>query len=234
METLEISFNSYKMKKKAFFAIALLSMVLFSAFIFPSTLSVPQSKQTTSGSLSKLEQEVVTELNLARTQPKAYAKFLADYAKHYNGKDVRFTGEVTMTTNEGVTAVNEAIKYLNNQKPLQKLSIDKGLCRSAKDMARMQGATSKIGHVGTDGSSPTARFVRQGDWDGLCIENIDYGNNNARRIVISMIINDGIKARTFRKSIFEPKFRQVGVACGTHRAYYYMCVIDYAENFRDK
>jgi uncharacterized protein YkwD len=88
--------------------------------------------------------------------------------------------------------------------------------------------------VGPDGSSPTARFVRQGDWDGLCIENIDYGNNNARRIVISMIINDGIKTRAFRKSIFEPRFRQVGVACGPHQAYDYMCVVDYAEDFRDK
>ncbi|MEI6141410.1 MAG: CAP domain-containing protein, partial [Mariniphaga sp.] len=193
-----------------------------------------QTKQSASGNLSKLEQEVFAELNLARTQPKTYAKFLVEYAKHYSGMDVRFPEEVTMTTNEGVAAVNEAIKFLNTQKPLQKLTIDKGLCLSAKDMARMQGATSQIGHVGTDGSSPTTRLVRQGDWDGLCIENIDYGNNNARRIVISMIVNDGIKARTFRKSIFEPKYRQVGVACGPHQAYEYMCVVDYAEDFRDK
>ena len=209
-------------------------MFSLAAFNSPVSISSPQTKPTTSGNLSKLEQEVVAELNLARTQPKAYAKFLAEYAKHYNGQDVRFPGEVTVTTNEGVAAVNEAIKFLNIQKPLQKLAVDKGLCRSAKDMAGMQGATSKIGHVGTDGSSPTARFVRQGDWDGLCIENIDYGNNNARRIVISMIVNDGIKTRTFRKSIFEAKFRQVGVACGPHKAYDYMCVVDYAESFRDK
>ena len=215
------------------------SICLFSVFSLVAinpriSTSAPETKPTTAGSLSKLEQEVVAELNLARTQPKAYAKFLIDYAKHYNGKDVRFTGEVTMTTNEGVAAVNEAIKFLNNQKPLPKLTVDKGLCLSAKDMARMQGATAKIGHVGTDGSSPTARFVRHGDWDGLCIENIDYGNNNARRIVISMIVNDGMKTRAFRKSVFEPKFHQVGVAYGPHKTYYYMCVIDYAEKFRDK
>ncbi len=216
------------------FVIILFSVFSLAAFNPRISTSAPQTKPTTSGNLSKLEQEVVAELNLARTQPKAYAIFLADYAKHYNGKDVRFTGEVTMTTYEGVAAVNEAIKFLNVQKPLQKLSVDKGLCLSAKDMAKMQGPTTQVSHVGPDGSSPTARFVRQGDWDGLCIENIDYGNNNARRIVITMIVNDGMKARSFRKSIFEPRFHQVGVACGPHKAYYYMCVIDYAESFKAK
>ena len=209
-------------------------MLSLNAFNFPASISAPQTKQTKTVNLSKLEQEVVAELNLARTQPKTYAKFLAEYAKHYNGMDVSFPDEVITTTNEGVSAVNEAIHFLNIQKPLPILSIDKGLCLSAKDMARMQGVTTQIGHVGTDGSSPTARFVRQGDWDGYCIENIDYGNNNARRIIMSMIVNDGIKARTFRKSIFEPRFHQVGVACGPHKAYTYMCVIDYAQSFKDK
>ena len=222
------------MKKIFIFVIILFSVFSLFSIHYSVGSTIPQTKPVASLNFSKLEQEVVVELNLARAQPKAYAKFLADYAKHYIGKDVRFTGEVTMTTNEGVAAVNEAIKFLNIQKPLQKLTVDKGLCLSAKDMARMQGATSQIGHVGTDGSSPTARFVRHGDWDGLCIENIDYGNNNARRIVISMIVNDGMKARSFRKSIFEPRFHQVGVACGPHKAYYYMCVIDYAEKFKDK
>ena len=222
------------MKKSVYFGIIFLIILSVFGFSFHSSALLPQTKPASQVYLSNLEQEVVSELNLARTQPKVYAKFLAEYAKHYDGYDVRFTDEVTLTTNEGIAAVNEAIRFLNNQKPLKKLTLDKGLCLSAKDMATMQGATSQIGHVGPDGSSPTTRLVRQGDWDGLCIENIDYGNNNARRIVISMIINDGIKTRAFRKSIFEPRYRQVGVACGPHQAYDYMCVVDYAEDFRDK
>ena len=72
--------------------------------------------------LTGLELEVIDELNLARTQPKVYADFLASYSVYFIGNELHEPGKTILVTREGKSAVNEAIKFLNNQKPLAKLT----------------------------------------------------------------------------------------------------------------
>ena len=211
-----------------------LSLLLFCLTGFSALPYAQNSAKNGSGEPSQLEKEVVAELNLARTQPKAYARIIADFSKYFKGKDLYIPGEITLMTNEGISAANEAIKYLNSQSPLPPLTISKGLWLASKDMVRMQEKTNQIGHKGTDGSSPTTRISRHGDWDISAAENIDYGNSNARRIVISLIVDDGVSSRGHRKNIFTKEFRMVGVACGGHQTYHYMCVMDFAGSFKDK
>ena len=184
--------------------------------------------------LSDLEREVIDELNLARTKPKVYAGFLASYSLFFVGNELHEPGKIILVTREGKSAVNEAIKFLNNQKPLAKLTASNGMSKGANDMVRMQGATTETGHQGRDGSTFSGRINRYGTWSGSSSENIDYGNNNARRIVMALIIDDGVASRGHRKSIFEPDFRKVGVAFGSHKTYNYMCVIEYAVSYTEK
>jgi len=190
--------------------------------------------EDSSGYLSELEQEVVEELNLARTQPEVYANFLIEYSKLFEGRELREPGEITIITKEGRSAVNEAIRFLKNQKPLPSLTASKGMSKAAEDMVRMQESTYQIGHIGRDGSKFSDRISRYGKWDGSCSENIDYGNNTARKIVMALIIDDGVSNRGHRKSIFTPDFRRVGVACGRHKTFRYMCVIEYAVKYIEK
>jgi hypothetical protein len=187
-----------------------------------------------SGYLSDLEREVVSELNMARTQPDIYADFLIEYSKLFVGRELREPGEITIMTKEGRGAVNEAIRFLRNQKSLPILTASKGMSKAAEDMVRMQETTYQIGHVGRDGSKFSDRISRYGTWDGSCSENIDYGNNTARKIVMALIIDDGVSNRGHRKSIFTPDFRRVGVACGRHKTFRYMCVIEYAVRYTEK
>ena len=184
--------------------------------------------------LSNLENEVLEELNLARTEPKNYADFLVAYSAYYVGREVHEPGKTILLTREGRNAVYEAIKFLKSQKPLQQLTASRGMCKGANDMVRMQETTSQTGHQGRDGSTFAERISRYGSWTGSCAENIDYGNNNARRIVMALIIDDGVSNRGHRKSIFEPAFRKVGVSFGEHKAYNYMCVIEYAVGYTEK
>ena len=184
--------------------------------------------------LSNLEREVIEELNLARSHPKVYADFLASYADLFIGREVHESGKTILLTKEGKEAVIEAIKFLRKQAPLGILKASIGMSKGAGDMVRMQETTSQIGHKGRDGSTFAERISRYGTWSGLCSENIDYGNNVARRIVMALIIDDGVGSRGHRKSIFEPGFKRVGVSFGSHKTYNYMCVIEYAIGYTEK
>ena len=207
---------------------------ILTAFVYACSLKGQANRPDNSVYLSELERGVVEELNLARTQPITYARFLTDYAKLFVGRQLREPGETTIMTNEGRSAVDEAIGFLKNQKPLPNITPSKGMSRAAADMVRMQENTNQIGHAGRDGSSFSDRISRYGTWGGSCAENIDYGYNNARRIVMALIIDDGVSNRGHRTNIFNPAFRRVGVACGRHRTYNYMCVIDFAASYTEK
>jgi len=212
----------------------LLVFNVLTAIINPIQLQAFPLGRDNSGYLTDLEREVVEELNLARTEPKTYASFLMEYSRLFVGRELREPGEVTILTNEGRKAVLEAIRFLNNQKSLSYVTPSKGMSKAADDMVWMQENTSQVGHVGRDGSRFSDRISRYGTWSGLCAENIDYGYNSARRIVMALIIDDGVSNRGHRKSIFNPGFKRVGVACGRHQAFRYMCVIEFASGYTEK
>ena len=221
------------MKKQSYLSI-LLIFNLLTSYIAPYNNDKSPKKEEKPGYLSDMGCEVIAEINLARTEPKVYADFFAAYSRFFVGDELHEPGKTILMTREGKSAVNEAISFLRNQKPLLKLTASKGMSKGANEMVRMQGATSETGHQGRDGSTFSERINRYGTWGGSCSENIDYGNNSARRIVMALIIDDGVRGRGHRKSIFEPGFRKVGVAFGSHKAYNYMCVIEYAVTYAEK
>jgi len=222
------------MKNKINYLPILFIFYTLTSFYEPHNSDTTPSQQKRALYLSGLERAVIDELNLARTQPKVYAEFLTSYAACFIGHELHEPGKPILMTREGISAVNEAVRFLRNQKPLPELLPSQGMSRGANDMVRMQGTTTQTGHQGRDGSTFSERINRYGTWGGSSSENIDYGNNNARRIVMALIIDDGVRSRGHRKSIFEPRFRRVGVAFGSHKAYDYMCVIEYAVDYTEK
>ena len=184
--------------------------------------------------LSPLEQGVLEELNKARTNPKAYAQKLREYLKYYSGTLLKIPGEIAIRTNEGPAAVEEAIRFLEAASPLPPFVASRGMSRAAKDHVRQQGPSGRTGHNGNDGSSPFSRMNRYGQWQMTAGENIDYGNDKADRIVMSLIIDDGVSGRGHRENIFNGAFRIVGIACGPHQQYRHMCVIGFAGGYVDK
>ena len=219
-----------KFKKFIFILILFNALTAFSSHHSPERIPDKEDKFSY---LSNLEREVIDELNFARVQPSEYADYLISYSELFVGRELRERGEVTILTQEGRSAVNEAIRFLRNQKPLSYLIASKGMSNAAEDMVRMQETTTQIGHKGRDGSTFAERISRYGTWDGSCSENIDYGNNKARRIVMALIIDDGVSNRGHRKSIFNPGLKRVGVACGYHRRFQYMCVIELAARYSE-
>ena len=65
-------------------------------------------------------------------------------------------------------------------------------------------------------------------------ENIAYGGYSARGVVIQLIVDDGVPGRQHRRNIFNPDYRFVGVACGTHTRLHDMCVMDFAARYAEQ
>jgi uncharacterized protein YkwD len=184
--------------------------------------------------LSPLEVEVLNEINLARTNPEQYLSFLEGQRPLYHGKRFERPGEIPIITQEGVAALDEAINYLRSAKPVPPLDPSTGLSRAASDHAKEQGHTGAMGHKGTNKSDPWDRMNRYGTWQRRAAENIAYGSDKARDIVMQQVIDDGVHDRGHRTNLFDPDFHFVGIGCESHARYRNVCVIDFAEGYSEK
>jgi uncharacterized protein YkwD len=177
---------------------------------------------------SQLEPAVLEEMNAARTAPKAFAAHLQRHRTLFEGKRYRPPGVTYfILTEEGSAAVDEAIAFLKRQRPLPPLVWAEGLARSATELARAQAKSGETGH-GRGKLGMEERISRQVEWTGSIGENISYGPNDGRDVVLQLIVDDGVPGRGHRTNIFSPDFRLAGVACGPHPTLRTVCVIDFA------
>ncbi|NTU91757.1 MAG: CAP domain-containing protein [Chlorobiaceae bacterium] len=189
---------------------------------------------TTSGAgyLTSVERQVIIEINLMRSDPSGYAKqCLVPLRSCYQGKLLKYSDQLPILTHEGVKALDECIRALEQARPLPIFSPSDGLTLAARDHVMEQGPTGRTGHSGSDGSTLLDRLERYGNWDVSVGENISYGFGEARAIVTALLIDDGVPSRGHRKNFLDSSFRFIGVGVGPHRVYNRMCVIDFAGVF---
>lgn len=190
-----------------------------------------QSSFASSGEVSA--SAVVREMNLARTNPSAYARFVEDMRTHFRGNLLVLPGRTALRTREGVAALDEAIRFLRNARPQPPLTVSPGMCQAAADHCADQ-ASGGRGHDGSDRSSPGDRLSRYGRWTARWGENVSYGKSSAREIVLALIVDDGLKGRKHRKNIFSPDFGYAGAAYGPHARYRSVCSIEFAGGFLER
>ena len=181
--------------------------------------------------LSEVEKDVVLEMNKARTNPSLYAElYITPRIKKFNGKT--YNGK--LLTQEGATVVEECAKYMAKAKALPLLKAEKGLSLAAQKHSSTQGETSQTGHTGVDGSTPFTRIGKFGTYKAAG-ENIAYGTNTGRDIVVGLLIDDGVANRGHRKNIMNGQFDATGVGyTKKHKTYGSVCVITYAGEYKDK
>ena len=213
---------------KAAVALAVPLILMSSGF---STAHRPAPQQV---DWTRLAREVAEETNRLRRDPSTYVAYLEALLPRFDGFVLERPGRPFLRTEEGVTAVQEVIEALRSARPVEPLQWSPGLAKAASDHVRDQGPVGGTEHRGTDGSDPAQRMERYGQWHGGVAENIAYGENPAREVVLQLLIDDGVPNRGHREALLDAGWRVSGVACGRHRDYGQMCVMDYAVGYVER
>jgi uncharacterized protein YkwD len=180
---------------------------------------------------TELERVILQELNVARTQPDAYIRYLEHYRSLFKDKTYRQPGtNLHIRTEEGTAAIDEAIAFLRRQRPLPPLRWADGLARSGAELVRAQAKSKETGH-GSGRLAMARRIQRHGTWTVAIGEAISYGPyvaDRGRDVIAQLIVDDGVPGRGHRQSLFEKDYRLAGVSCGPHPTFGTTCVIDFA------
>ncbi|MBA4418183.1 MAG: hypothetical protein C0392_09785 [Syntrophus sp. (in: bacteria)] len=182
--------------------------------------------------LSDMEKEIIKQMNDLRVFPRGYADYL---------KDLR-NRSIGIAQQEGATAVDKEqisegmegiIVFLGKKERLTPLRASRGLSLAARDIVNDHGPRGLTGHKGSDGKSPFDRMKRYGGLEGDAAENLIYGYRDADAVLIGMLIDGSINGRDQRKNLFNNGFNLIGVACGMHKVYGFMCAINLAAGYRE-
>lgn len=199
--------------------------------------------------LSEDEKQMIYEINLVRTQPQEYIQLLKPYLKKaeaeleiYGPGEVRYSLETIYKQQNGqlsvhkidthayfryeeeIIAIESLLKDLENMQPMNILLPDEGIYKAAKKHARDQDKHGwKLGHYGSDHSTPMDRIVRYAPDMITGNENIAgrYPEANPREIVILLLIDSGISGYGHRYNILNPQWTHI--ACysgGLHNGMY--------------
>jgi uncharacterized protein YkwD len=188
--------------------------------------------------LSPAEKDVILEMNKVRADPEKYAELYIKPMLQYTwggpfGANAYLApGETVYTiTEEGRSGIQSCITDLSRRRSMAPLFPARGLSLAAKDHANDTGPKGITGHTGSDRSSMAQRINRYGKWGGGAGENISYGSNTGRDIVVQLLIDDGVSNRGHRNNILNTNFKYAGCAVGSHSGFTYLCVIDYANEY---
>ncbi len=181
-----------------------------------------------------LENDVLRELNRLRTDPRSFLPHLRGLRARFEGTSIRLSPQLSLQTQEGPPAIDDAIAYLQKARRVGKLKESPLLAKASADLQREQEKTGGVGHEGKSGSTPASRLAKYATVQGKHGQNIAYGSAGGYAgptgidMVTGLFVDDGVSDRGHRKNMMDPEFKLVGIACGKHPKYGRMCAMDLA------
>lgn len=200
------------------------SLILKSLFAFVFICLLSTFNSVVAQPKNELQKEVLEELNVMRSNPSAYAKYLEAMRVGYN----------KLNTFEGLPALEEAISTLKATKPLGKVEWSEGLFKIADAHAADVSSTGNFSHTGSDGSSLVQRVARFGSYTGYVGEAITTYDESARVIILQWLIDDGNQRRGHRKILLHPEVRLSGISTKSSSKHGFYCVLVASGGFQEK
>ena len=164
---------------------------------------------------SKFIEEVMSEINLARTKPSEYAAKLERISSTLTGRKVK-VGNSTMKLKEGSAIFDEAIQYLLNIGPMEPLELCDGLSESANELLSILIIQEGIdmSDFNLDIYDLEHRLDHFGVYFGEFSELIDYGSFDPEFVVVNFLLSDGDETRNDRHTIMNPLMKYCGITSG--------------------
>ena len=165
--------------------------------------------------LSEEEKKVILFMNMARHDGPLFAQtFLATYVEENQVENSSYLRSLR--------------KDLNKAKGLASMHPEKDLSSVAQGHARKSGEKGWLGHQDFN-----KRFEPlMGNPYNHVGENCSYGYETALDIVISLLIDEGVKDTGHRHNILSVDFNSIGVAIRPHSSYRTNCVMDFGRRNR--
>jgi uncharacterized protein YkwD len=164
---------------------------------------------------SEEEKKVVLFMNLARLDGPLFAETILDEYVKVNGTDNN-------------SYLRSLYKDLRKTEKLPLLYPEKDLTSIAQGHATLSGKTGHTGHKNFN--KRFEPFI--GNPYSMVAENCSYGHAKAIDIVLTLLIDDGVKNLGHRVNTLNPDFNSVGVAIREHSRYRFNCVIDFGKQSR--
>lgn len=150
------------------------------------------------------EKAMIKEINLMRSNPKAYVAVVEEYVQYMKADDLG--GDYFK---EDIAVADELIAQLKETPVLSILQPSEGIYQAAKTHGDAAKKIGTLDHQAQDGSWPWDR-VKKFDTnmvDGG--ENIVGGLNDIRRAVLTLLIDSGIEGRGHRMALLHPEWTHV-------------------------
>ena len=165
--------------------------------------------------LNEEEKKVILFMNMARHDGALFAQtFLKSYVE-----------ENRLSNSNFLRSLNKDLEVLARLEPLQP---EKDLTAVAQEHALKSGKEGSTGHQGFN-----KRFdPLLGNPYMHVGENCSYGYETAIDVVISLLIDEGIKDHGHRNNILSVDFNSIGVAIRPHKSYRTNCVMDFGQRKR--
>jgi len=165
-----------------------------------STASAGPSKGDNGSYIKPIESDMVKEINLMRSNPKGYVK----YIKQYAADRIRVWGQ-----GPSRLYMDELINELNALGPLSQLETNQCIYTTARDHGESQKHLGDIQHRGLDGLGSDSRLRKNCGYLQEGGENLVAGKSKVRDAVIVLLIDEGISTRGHRKTLLNPNWRYV-------------------------
>ena len=176
---------------------------------------------------------IISEINKARIQPKSYSKKIEKLLNNFDGNILKIPNKRDrLVTLEGVNGFKESIQFLNSQTPLNKLETENNLSKAAEAIADQFSRTRDMNSINQTNIHEIIK--RYGSSERNIGISIDFGNDTAEMVIISLITDDGRRDRKNRKLMFDYNYNKIGCSSKISKYHKNVIVILYANDFFEK
>ena len=183
-----------------------------------------------------IQRDLFIELNNLRKNPKSYIPLIELEIKSLKKNNIlkKRDSNLQIQTVEGKDAYIEAINFLQNQEGVPPVKEESRLNSAALDLVKDIGTRGVVSHQDQYGQYVSERIEKYCEWDYSASEVIEVSSKNPQDILISLIVDDGLKNRPDRMTLFNPAYNFVGISCGMHSEYEIVTVIVFTGSIRQK